>query len=268
MKKTKIKTLAKIVSFDIETAPTTAYIWKRWQENINIEQVLQEGYVLCAVAKFMDEEKPRTVALTDFPNVWKSNRENDKMVVKWCWDILNEADIIVAHHGKKFDIPVLNARFIAYGLTPPSPYKIVDTCEFARKKFKFPYNSLDGISRYLGIGRKIQTKFSLWSDCLAGVKSSWKKMVEYCTQDVLLLEKLYLKMLPWIENHPNLGLYNLSGNRPSCPKCGNEKITWQGFHRTTTHLYHSFKCKECGGWGRKKSSCLDKNQNIMKNCVT
>jgi DNA polymerase elongation subunit (family B) len=270
MENKKQKNKAKIVSFDIETAPTTAYVWRRWKENIRLDQVISEGYLLCAVAKFLDEKKPRTIALTDYPKLWKENPEDDIEVVKWCWDILDEADIVIAHFGKKFDIPVLNARFIALGLNPPSPYRIIDTCEQARKRFKFPYNSLDGIGDYLGLGRKIETKFSLWTDCLRGVKRAWKDMVAYCVQDVLLLEKVYKKMVPWIENHPNLALYDLNDTRPCCPKCGGYKISWRGYSRSTTQVYHRFRCKKCGGWGRERFTCVDKRKKtaILTHAVT
>jgi DNA polymerase III epsilon subunit-like protein len=259
----------KIVSFDIETAPTKAYVWRRWKENITLDQVISEGYVLCAVAKFLDEKTPRKVALTDFANEFKRNSENDRKVVEWCWNILDEADIVIAHYGKGFDIPVLNSRFLAYDMPPPSPYKIVDTKEVASKKFKFPYNSLNGLSKYLGIGKKLDTDFNLWVDCMNGVKKAWSKMVNYCVHDVILLEKLYLKLLPWIENHPNLALYNLNDTKPSCCKCGSYKIAWRGYHRTTTQIYHSYQCNECGGWGRERTSCLskDKKQSINTNVV-
>lgn len=251
---------AKMVFFDIETAPTTAYIWRRWKENIRLDQVVTEGYILCAVAKFADEKKARKCALTDFP-LYKKNREDDTEVVKWCWNILDEADIIVAHYGKHFDIPVMNARFIAMGLPPPSPYKIIDTKDSASRKFNFPYNSLDGLGEYLGLGRKMKTDFTLWVECLQGIKKSWTYMVEYCIQDVLLLEKVYKKLVPWIENHPNMGLYDIYDETPVCPKCGSDKIQWRGLHRTLTQVYKRFQCKKCGGWGRAKNTTLTKEKS-------
>jgi len=266
----KTKNRAKIASFDIETSPTKAFIWRRWKENIRLDQVISESYVLCAVVKFRHEKKTRKVALPDFPKRWKADSEDDYEVVKWCWEILDESDVIIAHNAKKFDIPVLNARFIALGFGPPSPYKIVDTLEVAKKHFKFPYNSLDAIGEYLGLGRKIKTDFQLWKDCVAGIKSAWKKMVKYCDQDVLLLEKVYLRFLPWISNHPNLALYNLDETRPTCPKCFSHKVEWRGFQTTNTQIYHRFRCKECGGWGRERYNATPKKnkKSIMTNIAS
>jgi len=252
---------AKIVVFDIETAPAQAYIWKRWKNNVHLDQVVSEGYVLCAVAKFLNERSPRRISMLDFPHLWKKDSENDVEVVKWCWDILDEADIVVAHYGKGYDIPVLNARFITLGLPPPKPYKIVDTKEIASKYFKFPYNSLDGIGEYLKLGRKNKTDFNLWVNCMNGVKSAWKDMVDYCVQDVLLLEKVYKKLIPWCSTHPNLSLYDLTNENPVCPKCGSDSLQWRGTHRTLTQVYRRFQCKDCGGWGREKTTCLPKEKS-------
>jgi len=260
---------AKTVIVDIETAPTTAFIWRRWKENIRLDQVVKEGYVLCAVAKYLDEKKVRRISIHETEQWLSGDRENDEAVVRWCWEIFNDADIVIAHFAKGFDVPMLNARFIALGLPPPKPYKIIDTKEVAAKKFKFPYNSLDGIGAYLGEGRKMETDFKLWVDCVKGVKKALDYMVKYCAEDVLLLERVYLRLRPWIDNHPNVALYG-DMKAPCCPKCGSDKILWQGFHTTLTRMYHSFKCKKCGGWGRvpHNSTPDEAKEHITTNAVT
>jgi RNase P subunit RPR2 len=255
---------AKIVILDIETAPVEAYIWRRWKENIRQNQVIAEGYVLCAVAKYLNEKKVRKTALPDNSQRWEKNPEDDTEVVKFCWEILNDADVIVAHNGKRFDIPVLNTRFIALGLPPPSPYKIVDTLTEAKKKFKFPYNSLSGILNYLDMDGKTQTSFELWIGCKQGNKKAWKEMVQYCVNDVLILEDLYMKMAPWIDTHPNMNLYT-DMSRRTCTKCGSPRIHRRGTYATQTQKYVRFCCVECGGWSRERCTSLekDKRKNIL-----
>lgn len=256
---------ARIAILDIETAPTRAFAWRMWKENLGVDHVERDGYVLCGVAKFLHEKKPRKLSL---PETKRAHKEDDYAVVKFCWEIMNEADIVVAHNAKGFDIPVLNARFMANGFTPPSPYRIVDTLLVARKKFKFPHASLDGIARYLGKGRKDKTDFSLWVGCMEGDPKAWRKMVNYCVKDVLILEDIYKMMVPWIDTHPNMGLYD-GDTRPACPKCGSHSVSWQGYHRTLTQVYHSFRCNKCGGWGRERTTCLekDKKSGVMTHAV-
>lgn len=246
---------AKIAILDIETAPTMAYVWRRWKENIRLDQVVREGYVLCAVAKFLDERSARSLALPECAT-WGVDKEDDREVVEFCWRVLDEADVVIAHFAKGFDIPVLNARFISLGLPPPSPYKIIDTKEVAKKKFRFPYNSLDGIGEYLGEGRKMDTDFKLWVRCLNGEMAAWKYMVKYCVRDVLLLERVYKRLVPWIDNHPNVALWGKL-DKECCPKCGSGKIQWRGVHRTLTREYRRFQCQSCGGWGRVTKTTMD-----------
>lgn len=259
---------AKIVFLDIETAPTLAWIWKRFKENISHDQVERESSVFCIVAKFLNEKKVRKCSIPDFKN-WQHCIENDENVIKFAWNILNEADIIVAHNGKSFDIPVLNSRFIQLGLPPPKPYKIIDTLEIAKKKFRFGSNKLDSICDYFGLGRKIKTDFSLWTRCLKGELKAWKEMIAYCIHDTLLLEQVYLKMLPYIDNHPNTALFG-NMKRPCCPKCGSDKIIWRGYYIGNTQVYKRFQCKSCGGYGRERTSSLTKEQKavVMTNAVT
>lgn len=68
-------------------------------------------------------------------------------------DIQNKADIVVAHNSK-FDNKMSNRFFIEQGIEPPKPYKTIDTLQVARSNFKFPGNSLNDLSEFLGIGEK------------------------------------------------------------------------------------------------------------------
>lgn len=75
---------------------------------------------------------------------------------------------MIAHNGKKFDIPKINTRFIINGLNPPSPYKQIDTLEVARKQFGFSSNSLDALATFFGFDNKDPHDFILWKSCLNG----------------------------------------------------------------------------------------------------
>ena len=162
---------------------------------------------------------------------------------------MDKADIVVAHNAKKFDNRVAAARFMYHGFLPPSPFKTVDTLTAARRYFKFTSNSLNDLCQMLGLGEKPKTTHaSLWHDCLNGDAKAWKKMVKYNNQDVVLLEKLYLKLRPYITNHPNVSIEKPDG----CPRCSGNNLQYRGYYTTNLTRYHRIVCTDCGAWSRER----------------
>lgn len=162
--------------------------------------------------------------------------------------LLEEADAVVHYHGTKFDIPVLNREFLLHGLKPPAPYKQIDLLKTTRNQFKFASNRLDYVCESLGLGSKHKHEgHTLWIKCMAGDKKAWKEMEEYNVNDVLLLEKLYDRIKPWIKNHANYSIYV---DKVVCPNCGSNSFQRRGFSYTSAQRYRRFVCKSCGNWFR------------------
>jgi len=238
----------RLVFLDIETAPETAYIWKRFKESVGEAQVLHHGYLLCVAWEWLNENKIQSCGLYG-KKAWKAGRQDDdREVVEAAWNVLNEADIVCGQNIRQFDVATLNARFIYYNMPPPKPYKIVDTLEVMRKRVRLPSHSLETASHYFGIDYKDKQTFSLWRDCLKGEKSAWDNLIKYCCNDVHVLKQLYLRLLPWIETHPNVGLWMENNKQLTCPKCGSTKLQRRGFATTLVNKYARFQCTNCGGW--------------------
>jgi DNA polymerase III epsilon subunit-like protein len=96
--------------------------------------------------------------------------ENDKPLLDSLWNLLNQADYVIAHNGRKFDCGKINARFIQHDMLPPSPYRIIDTLEIARKSFNFTSNKLQYLADALKCAPKQQhgkfPGFELWNECM------------------------------------------------------------------------------------------------------
>ena len=230
--------------FDIETAPNLGYVWGMWEQNVL--SVIEDWHILCFCAKWLEEKKIIAHAQPDFKG-FKRDRNDDRELVLKLWKLFDDADILIAHNGDKFDIRKANARFLVHGLPPPSPYRTVDTLKVARKYFKFDSNKLDELGRYLGIGRKVvHTGFSLWRGCMEGNPKAWKQMIRYNRQDVRLLEDVYLKLRPWMASHPNVNV--LSEDRSNCPACGSPNIHKRGFMFTRVMKRQRYQCMNCKGW--------------------
>lgn len=215
-----------------------AYVWGKYEQNV-IEYE-REWYMLSFSWKWYGEKTTRVLGLPDFP-LWKKDKKNDRELVTRLWKLFDDADIVIAHNGKSFDVKKANARFIYHGMKRPSPYSIIDTKIVAKRYFNFNSNKLDDLGNYLGLGRKIDTGgFELWLGCAKGDENSWVLMKRYNKQDVVLLEKVYEKLRGWIENHPPREF--------GCPNCGGW-VQKRGFSVLRSgRKRQRLHCQECGAW--------------------
>lgn len=229
----------KILLLDIETSPNTAYVWGLWKQNISLSALQESSTVLCWAAKWLGEKEVM------FDSVYQSKPEK---MAKRIHALISEADAVVHYNGTKFDIPTLNKEFLLHGMEPPAPYKQIDLLRTMRSQFRFPSNKLDYVADKLGFGNKHETSFQLWIDCMNNDPKAWKQMERYNKHDVILLEKVYKRVLPWIKSHPNHNLH--SGEEHVCPNCGGTKIQRRGTARTISGSYQRYQCQDCGTWSR------------------
>ena len=249
----------KVLLLDIETAPNTAYMWGMWQELNSTKFIVDDWFIMCWSAKWLGEKKIMGESVHENPD-YKKNPRDDKRIMIELKKLLNEADIVIAHNGVKFDCKKIRARFILNGIKPASPYTVIDTLTHARGQFAFTSNRLDDLGKFLKLGKKVDTGgFELWSDCLDQKIPAWKKMVKYCKNDVILLEKVYRAIRPFIKKHPNSSTY-LDTVKPVCPKCGSDDIWYQGYAYTGAGKFKRFQCKTCYGWGREKENLHNKKK--------
>lgn len=251
-----LKNLPKVLLFDIETSPLSAYVFQKsvWRTNVTADQVISEWFMLTWSAKWLYTDDVISARLTGNEAI----KEDDSRIVGDLWKLLDEADIVIAHNGDGFDIPNMNTRFVVLGFPPPSPYQTIDTMLVARKQFGFTHNSLNALAKIFGFDAKKDTDFDLWKSCVAGDEESLRYMQEYNIGDTYLLEKIYLKLRPWIRNHPNIGLY-VDSRESLCPNCGSSNLTWlpDKFHYTGVSKFPLFVCK-CGAYGRSRTSIVSK----------
>lgn len=247
----------KILILDIETSPMKAWIWKRWKENIFLDQTLQEWFILSWSAKWLGDKN--TFGYVLHPDEVAS--EDDSRILKLLHNTLDAADIVIAHNGNKFDIPKINTRFVLKGLNPPSPYKQIDTYDIAKRQFSFSSNSLDAIATFFGIDNKDPHDFQLWKDCMDGNQEALIRLLKYNNKDVQILEEVYLKLRPWIKNHPNVNVIAES-SIPTCTHCGSSNIEriFDSSYNTQAFKYPVYRCKDCGAAFRAKTRISSKQE--------
>jgi hypothetical protein len=236
----------RILFLDVENIAELIWAWGIYE--VNAIEVERPGHLLSMAYKWRGDKKTQVIAQCDFKD-YKPKSASDKNLCKFIWKLLDEADVIIGHNAQSFDVKKINYRFIVNGLTPTSPYKVVDTLVSLKKVARGPSHKLDAIGKVMKIGRKLEHEgWPLWKKCYLGDKRAWAKMKLYNKQDVELLEKWYDKLLPWISNHPNYNLY--AGTIDKCPNCGG-RLTRQGYTVTRVCKLQRFKCQSCGAWSTK-----------------
>ena len=249
--------LPKVFLFDIETTPMKVFVWGLFgNKYINHQNVIQDWNILSWAGKWLFDDELFGAVLT--PDEARSG--DDRRITEALWDNFNDADIIIAHNGDRFDIVKMNTRFILNGMSPPNPYKSIDTLKISKRGFKFSSNRLDYLGKLMANKEKIETNFALWTRCMDGEVDALDEMFRYNLMDVELLEDVYLELRPWIKSHPNMALYLDAIDKLgayACSNCGKvhnaNDVVWNGTYSTNVSQFKTFRC-DCGAIIRTRKS--------------
>jgi DNA polymerase elongation subunit (family B) len=241
----------KIVLYDIETTPNIGFTWGKYEQNVI--EFLKEWQLLSFAFKELNHKKVTCYSRRHFSD------PTERALVKSLWKVLNTADVVITHNGLNFDNKKMNAKFVEHGLSPVQPAQQVDTKRIAKDNFRFNSNSLDDLGRTLRVGRKLQKmEFETWLGCMNNDIASFELMERYNKQDVVLLEKVYLKLRPWANRHPNIA--QLSRKFTHCPRCASDKIMPHGLKYNSRTVWKQYRCKSCGGYCKGETVQLFKSK--------
>lgn len=226
---------------DIETSPNLVYAFDLIRPFITVDQVVTPSRMICWSAKWYGE--PAVYFKSEF-------HDGRHATLTTLHKLLDDADVLIHYNGKKFDEPRVNNEFYRDGMAPPSPSQRIDLWRTISKRFDFPSSKLTWALREAELPDKVETGgFQLWRRCLDGDADAWDTMREYNMNDVEVMEPLYDKLRPWIEDHPNFATYNELPD--CCPNCGSLDLQRRGFARTGQSTYQRFRCNHCGTWSRR-----------------
>lgn len=244
----------KIVLLDIENSPLTIYAWQTY--DANALKVLERSKIISVAWKDLGSNECSVKAICDFKG-YKPGVVDESKLVHEIWHVLDEADIVICHN-LKFDVKKLNAAFVMNGLSAPSEYQTICTLVQAKKFFRFDSNNLNALGQYLNVGQKVHTGgFDLWSNCIAGDATAWATMKEYNIQDVLLLEKVYLRLRPFMSRHPDLNLVAETDDM-HCSACLSTDLQKRGYSHTKTTRKQRYQCNTCHSWSSGSAERIKK----------
>lgn len=188
----------KTLFVDIETMPHLVATFIIGKQRIPIDQVVKEGYIAAWGASWADKEH---VVYRDVSN--KRDYSNNKTILQELRDLLDQADVVIGHNSKSFDIPKIMAEFAIWGIKPPSPFIQRDTLALSKKVGKFHSHKLAYLTKKFKVkhvksDHKKYPGLALWLECMAGNSEAWQEMKKYNIIDVKGDKELYPLLLPYI----------------------------------------------------------------------
>lgn len=239
----------KICLWDIETAKMqvafNTYSRKLYSPYLPSEAIKRHIWLPCASWKTLGEGRVYSACVLDDPKRFKKCYYDDLLVVKKLHDLMHDVDVIVAHNGDQFDWKMFLARCLFHNLPPPPRPMMIDTLKVARQNFKIEANDLRYLAKYVGVEEKGQAPD--WELIAIGDEKEIRKCAAYNKQDVKVLEPVYIKLRPFMKNHPN---FNAVHNLPVdvCPTCASPNIQRRGFIFTRSSRKQRYQCKDCAAW--------------------
>lgn len=230
----------KILIYDLETSPNVVYSWRTgYKLTIGHDNIIEERQIICIAYKWSGEKQIKCLRWDP-----RKKHDKDKKMLSQFLDVLAEADAVVAHNGDNFDMKWIRGRVLFHGLPPTPVVKQIDTLKEVRRMFNLNSNRLDYVAKFLGNEGKSPMSFSDWKDVMAGSKKALDKMVKYCKQDVEELDRVFIKLRPYV-TAPNIH-QAVQQDRDACPSCGEHDNHKYGIFYTNASRFQKYKCNSCG----------------------
>lgn len=225
-----------VLMFDIETVPALVATYHTSKQTISEDQIISDPFIASIQYKWLDEDKVH-VLMADL------KKADDKAILKEFIKVVDEADWVVYHNGDSFDWRWVQQRIAYHRLPRLAPKMSTDTMRECKKHFKLLKYTLKYCCKYFKVSGKLESGgFKQWVALLLKDQSTIKEFKEYGKQDVISLQDLFLRILPYISKKPSL---KQDLNDFQC-ECGCTNYTKNGTRLTAAGVkQQQIRCKNC-----------------------
>jgi DNA polymerase elongation subunit (family B) len=241
----------RIVLFDLETLPDFKEAMKVWPglsayPGLTLKASISS--VICAGWKVFGQKRVECINAWDYPE-WLKDVNDDRKVVEAISKILVGADVVVTHNGRSFDWKFLQTRLTRHGFPPLPKLVHIDTKNECKKNLLLFNNRLQTASRFLTSEEKLENGgWELWVKVSERDPKAMRKMVKYCRQDVVALEAVFARLIPFVKL-PNANMFK---EEMVCPTCASTDLQRRGERITVQKRFQRYQCKGCGAWASAK----------------
>jgi DNA polymerase elongation subunit (family B) len=225
----------KVLLFDIETKPVKFWGWGVGKQYVTHDRIVngERFDIICIAYKWIGEKETHCLD-------WGANQNSAKMIEQFSKQV-EQADLVIGHNGDRFDIKHVNTQRLMHGQKPIKWPTSEDTLKQLRANFAFACYKLDYITKTLFGEGKSPMAMDDWINIVEKkCKKSLHKMIEYNKRDVVLLERTFIKLAPYIK--PKI---NKSHGTIACPRCNSFDIIKYGHRYTMTGKKQVYQCRSC-----------------------
>lgn len=229
------------------------YGLKNFRRYFSTDEIQRDWILLSVAWKWYGKRKTHCIAINP------KDPENDENVVREFYKVLSEADVIIGHNMKAFDIKKFNSKILQYNLDPLlfRPNQIIDTLTISRRYFSHTSNKLSYVAKLLGVEDKSESPD--WNKVLSGDKKEINYMKKYNRQDVIVTEQVYERLKGWHQTHINLDTIadtrDVNGDKVDvCKVCLSPDLIKYGSTSTIYGRKQKYQCKGCGATNYGKTT--------------
>jgi DNA polymerase elongation subunit (family B) len=242
----------RVLIFDLEVCAATAYTYQFRDAYIAPEQIITMPYILSYAAKWLGED---TIYYLDT----RYSPKDDLQILDGLNHLLEQADYVVGHNMRRFDLPMTKGRMIIRSLDPIKDLGVIDTFKIAFKHFKFPFYKLGELAKYLGCNeqKSSHAKFpgnTLFIEADKGNMEAFEEMEDYCKKDVLVTEEVLKKLMPW---EPSIN-FQANYHAAIC-SCGSREFYKNGIKYNKQSAFQMYRCHHCKKTFIAKENLIDKD---------
>lgn len=259
--------LPRVLVLDIETAPLKVGIFSIWQHGVPLSNIDSDWFILSMSAMWLGD-KEEDIIYADMRG--KVASEDDSHILDRLWLLLDEADVLLTHNGRRFDLKKIKSRMVLQGYKPFSPVKHIDTLDIVKREFGFTSNKLEYLTgklctKYVKSGHGKFPSYYLWKGMMEDNIEAFEECHKYNNLDILSLAEMYYILAPWDTKHVNFNLFT-EEEEHTC-RCGSHNVVPDGFAYTGVSKFQRYRCQDCGATtrGRKNLFTKEKMSSLQMN---
>lgn len=239
-----------LLYWDLESSPNEGYFWTTGDNYISYKQIKEGKETKIITIQYMWEGE-KTPSYLEWDDLGKGNFCDKNIVETFITKVIRKHKVdntlIIGQNHKAFDHRLLNERAKVHKTTPPLFNHIrVDTLKQSKASFKTASHSLDARSKQQGLGGKIETDLTVWTDILEGKADPKDIMIPYGLKDVTDLRTIFWEELAYWEKLPAPLEKLLLKAKAKCLSCEERKQKKYDVEECKINRKSGWKCNNCG----------------------